>query len=242
MTTPLAERVMAVPASGRYSREPVGVMRMWATSGSALVSGVTKEDIFERTRAFAMDKLHYDTMAAACLDFNARMITTAVEAAGRKCVSNLDEGRRLYTITETVPESQLKKAHKAVVDSRKLKRMLAKLREQGAQLSNIKRSLPQGYKVGCLLCVTPSPRCPHPYFYRSRGKHLTPPTIDAADQVRAGTRRQRRRPRGGGPRVGDPGPSVRPRVQVRVGRGHGRAVAATQTCRRRKQRRPRCGS
>ena len=57
-------------------------------------------------------------------------------------------GRRLYTITETVPESQLKKAHKAVVDSRKLKRMLAKLREQGAQLSNIKRSLPQGYKVG----------------------------------------------------------------------------------------------
>ena len=45
MTTPLAERVMAVPASGRYSREPVGVMRMWATSGSALVSGVTKEDI-----------------------------------------------------------------------------------------------------------------------------------------------------------------------------------------------------
>ena len=120
---------------------------MWATSGSALVSGVTKDDIFERTRAFAMDKLHYDTMASACLDSNARMITTAVEAAGRKCVSNLDEGRRLYTITEAVREAQLK-AHKAVVDSRKLKRMLAKLREQGAQLSNIKRSLPQGYKVG----------------------------------------------------------------------------------------------
>jgi hypothetical protein len=148
MTTPLAERVMAVPAFGRYSDEPLGVMKMWATSGSALVSGVTKEDIFGMTRAFAMDELRYDTVGAAGLDLNVRMITTAVEAAGRQCVSKKIGGRRLYTITETIPESQLKKAHKAVVDSRKLKRMLAKLREQGAQLSNIKRSLPQGYKVG----------------------------------------------------------------------------------------------
>ena len=100
------------------------------------------------TRAFAMDELRYDTVGAAGLDLNVRMITAAVEAAGRQCVSKKIGGRRLYTITETVPESQLKKAHKAVVDSRKLKRMLAKLREQGAQLSNIKRSLPQGYKVG----------------------------------------------------------------------------------------------
>ena len=87
MATPLAERVMAVPTSGRYSREPVGVMRMWATSGSALVSGVTKEDIFGMTRAFAMDELRYDTVGAAGLDLNVRMITTAVEAAGRQCVS-----------------------------------------------------------------------------------------------------------------------------------------------------------
>ena len=143
---------MAVPASGRYSDEPLGVMRMRATSGSALVSGVTKEDIFGMTRAFAMDELRYDTVGAAGLDLNVRMITTAVEAAGRQCVSKKIGGRRLYTITETVPESQLKKAHKAVVDSRKLKRMLAKLREQGAQLSNIKRSLPQGYKVRVIDC------------------------------------------------------------------------------------------
>ena len=62
-------------------------MRMWEASGSTL-SGVTMEDIFERTRAFAMDELHYDTMAASCLDFNAKMTTTAPEAAGRECVSN----------------------------------------------------------------------------------------------------------------------------------------------------------
>ena len=98
---------------------------MWAASGSALVSGVTKDDIFGMTRAFAMDELHYDTMAASCLDFNAKMITTALGAAGRECVSKLDGRRRMYTITETVPESQLKKVHKEVVDSRKMKRMLA---------------------------------------------------------------------------------------------------------------------
>ena len=72
------------------------------------------EDIFERTRAFAMDELHYDTMAASYLDFNAKMITTAPEAAGW--------------------ESQLKKLHEVVADSRKMKRMLAKLRGQGSQL------------------------------------------------------------------------------------------------------------
>jgi len=94
---------MAAPARGCYWKESLGVMRMWETSGSAL-SGVTMEDIFERTRAFAMDELHYDTMAASCLDFNAKMITTALEAAGRECVSKLDEHRCLYTITETDPE------------------------------------------------------------------------------------------------------------------------------------------
>ena len=70
-------------------------MKILAASGSALVSGVTRESIFGMTRAFAMDELHYDTVAASCLDFNAKMITTALEAAGRKCVSKLDGRRRL---------------------------------------------------------------------------------------------------------------------------------------------------
>ena len=119
---------MAAPARGRYEEEPLGVMRMWVTSGSALVSGVTKKSTFGRTRAFAMDELHYDTMAAPCLDFNAKVTNTAPEAAGRECVSKLDWRRRLYTITETVPESQLKKVGRVVVDPRKMKRVLTKPR------------------------------------------------------------------------------------------------------------------
>jgi len=126
MTTPLAERAMAVPARGRFTHGPLQVMKIWAASGSALVSGVTREDIFGMTRAFAMDDLHYGTMAAPFLDFNAKVITTAPEAAGRECVSKLDGRRRLYTITETVLESQLKKVHRVVVDSRKMKPMLTK--------------------------------------------------------------------------------------------------------------------
>ena len=103
---------MAAPARGRYWKEPTEIMRMQVAYCSALVSGVSKEgDIFERTRAFAMDELHYDTMAASCLDFNAKTITTAPEAAGQACVSKLDGRRRLYIITESVPESQLKKVH-----------------------------------------------------------------------------------------------------------------------------------
>ena len=87
---------MAVPARGCYWKEPHGAMGMWETSVSALVSGVTKEDIFERTRAFAMDELHYDSMAAYSLHFDAMMITTAPEAAGRECASKSDGRRRLY--------------------------------------------------------------------------------------------------------------------------------------------------
>ena len=139
---------MAVPARGRFWHGPLQVMKMWAASGSALVSGVTREDIFGMTRAFAMDELHYDTMAASCLDFNAMMITSALEATGQECVSKLDGRRRMYTITETVPESRLKKVHKEVVDSRKMKRMLTKLRGQSAKLPYIKHSLPQHYKAG----------------------------------------------------------------------------------------------
>ena len=115
---------MAVSARACYWKGSLGVMRTWETSGSAL-SGVTMEDIFERTRAFAMDELHYDTMAAPCLDFNAKMTTTALGAAGRECASK-KIGDRLYTITETVLESQLKKVHRVVVDSRKMKPMLTK--------------------------------------------------------------------------------------------------------------------
>ena len=62
-------------------------MRMWATPGSALVSGVTTEDTFEGTRTLAMDEPHYGNMAAPCLDFNSKVITTAPEAAERECVS-----------------------------------------------------------------------------------------------------------------------------------------------------------
>ena len=135
MLTPQAERVMAVPTRGPYWNGPSGAMGMWETPGSALVSGVTKGvGILSGTRAFAMDELHYDTMAAPCLDFNAKTITTAPGAAGRECVSKLDGHCRLFTTTETVLESQLKKVHWVVADSRKTKRMLAKLREQGSQL------------------------------------------------------------------------------------------------------------
>ena len=95
---------MAAHARGRFTHEPLQVVKVWAASGSALVSGVTKDGIFGMTCAFAMDELHYDTMAASCLDFNAKMTTTALEAAGRECVSKLDEHRCLYTITETDPE------------------------------------------------------------------------------------------------------------------------------------------
>ena len=66
---PLAGRVMAVPARGRFRHGPLQVMKMWAASGSALVSRVTKEDIFGMARAFAMDELHYGTTAASMSGF-----------------------------------------------------------------------------------------------------------------------------------------------------------------------------
>ena len=68
---------------------PLFVHEHGSPHSAQVVSGVSKEDdIAVRTRAFAMDELHYGTMAASCLDFNAKMTTTAPVAAGQGCVSN----------------------------------------------------------------------------------------------------------------------------------------------------------